>query len=378
MTSTSASPAALAVGVPRETAAGERRVSLIPETAGKLVTSGLSVLVEKGAGASAFHDDAAYAENGATIVPDAPTLYRTAGIIARIRAPSPKEVDAMQPGAFLLSFLDAAREQELVRRMSERGVIAFSFNRLPRTTLAQSMDAMSSMATVAGYKAVLMAADSMPRLFPLLMTAAGTLAPARVLVLGAGVAGLQALATARRLGAITSAFDTRPVVREHVQSVGATFIEMPDAAGEEPHVEGGYATDLGAEYYERERDAIRSHVAQADVIVTTAAIPGKRAPLLIDEGMVARMKAGSVIVDLAAETGGNCTLTAPGDTVMVHGVTIIGPLDVPSMVAQHASQLYSRNVFNVIKYVTRDGRLSLDPNDEIVRSACVTGLEVTT
>jgi NAD(P) transhydrogenase subunit alpha len=368
----------LAVGVPRETAAGERRVSLIPETAGRLVASGLAVVVEEGAGAGAFHDDAAYAESGATLVPSAEALYRSAGIIARVRAPSEKEVDAMRSGTFLLCFLDAARETDLVRRMSERGVIAFSFNRLPRTTIAQSMDAMSSMATVAGYKAVLMAADTIPRLFPLLMTAAGTLAPARVLVLGAGVAGLQALATARRLGAVTSAFDTRPVVREHVQSVGATFIEMEESAAEEPHVEGGYATELGAEFYERERNAIRSHVAQADVIITTAAIPGKRAPVLIDEGMVTSMKPGSVIVDLAAETGGNCTLTAPGDTVSYQGVTIIGPLDLPSTVAQHASQLYSRNVLNVIKHVTKEGKLALDPNDEIVRSACVTGLEVTT
>jgi NAD(P) transhydrogenase subunit alpha len=373
----SESPPTLTVGVQRETAAGERRVSLIPETAARLVTSGLSVLVETGAGAATFHDDTAYVESGATIV-DAGALYRQAQIVARVRAPSAAEADGMRPGTLVLSFLDPSREEELIRRLSERGVIAFSFNRLPRTTLAQSMDAMSSMATVAGYKAVLMAADSMPRLFPLLMTAAGTLAPARVLVLGAGVAGLQALATARRLGAITSAFDTRPVVREHVQSVGATFIEMPETATEEPHVEGGYATDMGAEFYEHERDAIRSHVAQADVVITTAAIPGKRAPLLIDEGMVESMKPGSVIIDLAAETGGNCTLTAPGDTVTVHGVIVMGPLDVPSMVSQHASQLYSRNVLNVIKYVVKDGRLTLDPNDEIVRSACVTGLEVTT
>jgi H+-translocating NAD(P) transhydrogenase subunit alpha len=378
MTSAIESADTLAVGIPRETAAGERRVSLIPETAGKLVATGLSVVLESGAGASAFHVDATYAESGATVVADAGAVYRAARIVARVRAPSEGEVEVMRSGTFLLSFLDPARDPELVRRMSERGIIAFSFNRIPRTTLAQSMDAMSSMATVAGYKAVLMAADSLPRLFPLLMTAAGTLAPARVLVLGAGVAGLQALATARRLGAITSGFDTRPVVREHVQSVGATFIEMPEATSEETHVEGGYAKDLGAEFYESERAAIRSHVEQSDVIVTTAAIPGKRAPLLIDEEMVASMKPGSVIVDLAAETGGNCTLTAPGDTVTVRGVTIIGLLDVPSMVPQHASQLYSRNVLNVIKYVIKDGKLVLDPNDEIVRSACVTGLEVAT
>jgi H+-translocating NAD(P) transhydrogenase subunit alpha len=378
MTDASESTAGLAVAVPLETAAGERRVAVIPETAGKLIAAGLSVIVESGAGARAFHDDEAYAEAGATVVSGADALYRDSKIVARVRAPSETEVAAMSPGTLVLCFLDPAREPNLVQRMSERGVIAFSFNRIPRTTLAQSMDAMSSMATVAGYKAVLMAADSLPRLFPLLMTAAGTLAPARVLVLGAGVAGLQALATARRLGAITSAFDTRPVVREHVQSVGATFIEMSETATEEPHVEGGYAQDLGAEFYENERAAIRSHVEQSDVIITTAAIPGKRAPVLIDEDMVASMKPGSVIVDLAADTGGNCALTAPGDTVMFRDVTIIGPLDVPSMVPQHASQLYSRNVLNVIKYVTKDGTLTLDPNDEIVRSACVTGLEVAT
>jgi NAD(P) transhydrogenase subunit alpha len=283
----------------------------------------------------------------------------------------------MRRGTFLICFLDPPRSSELLELLSERGITTFTFNRLPRTTMAQSMDAMSSMATVAGYKSVIMAASALPRLFPLLMTAAGTVAPARVLVLGAGVAGLQALATARRLGAITSAFDTRPVVREHVQSVGATFIEMPQATPDaRAHVEGGYAEDLGEEFYEHERAAIRTHVEQADVIVATAAIPGKRAPLLIDEEMVAGMKSGSVIVDLAAETGGNCTLTAPGDTVIVHGVTIIGPLDVPSTVPEHASQLYARNVFNVIKHVTKDGALVLDPADEIVRSACVTGVEV--
>lgn len=282
----------------------------------------------------------------------------------------------MRRGSAMISFLDPARNEDLLRALDEREIAAFSFNRLPRTTLAQSMDAMSSMATVAGYKAVLLAAGALGRFFPLLMTAAGTVPPARLLVLGAGVAGLQALATGRRLGAVTSAFDTRPVVREHVQSVGATFIEMPEVA-EEPEVEGGYAREMGAEFYARERDAIRDHVARSDVIITTAAIPGKRAPVLIDDDMVASMPSGSVIVDLAAETGGNCTATVAGETVTCGDVTVMGPLDVPSTVPTHASQLYSRNVLNVIKHITKDGALALDFHDEIMLAAFVTGARVT-
>jgi NAD(P) transhydrogenase subunit alpha len=271
----------------------------------------------------------------------------------------------------VISFFDPSRDAEVLSRLEARGVIAFSFNTVPRTTKAQSMDAMSSMSTIAGYKAVLLAADASSRLFPMLMTAAGTIPPARVIVIGAGVAGLQALATARRLGAVTAACDARPAVREQIQSVGASFIDMSvEAEGE-----GGYARAVGEELLRLERDAIRDHIAGADVVISTAQVPGARAPMLVDEAMVRAMKPGSVIVDLAAETGGNCELTSPGETVERYGVQILAPLNVPSLVPAHASQMYARNVANVLKYVVHDGRLALDPDDEIVRGACLTGLK---
>jgi NAD(P) transhydrogenase subunit alpha len=301
-------------------------------------------------------------------------VYQEGQILAKVRAPLPHEIELLRPGSLLVSFLDPAREQAILPLLEERGVIAFSFNAVPRTTRAQAMDAMSSMSTVAGYKAVLLAANEIGRFFPLLMTAAGTVPPARVVVIGAGVAGLQALATARRLGAITAACDARPAVREEIQSVGATFIDM--SVPQSAEGEGGYARQMDEEYYRLERDAIREHITAADVVISTAQIPGARAPILIDEAMVLAMRPGSVIVDLAAEGGGNCELTVPGESIIRHGVTILAPFNLPSSLPVHASHMYSRNVASVIKYVVKDGSLHLDFEDAIIRAACLTGTAV--
>lgn len=370
MESSSETPEPLVVGVPRETADGERRVALIPDTVSKLVSLGCSVVVESGAGSAAYFPDETYRDAGATIIPDLAAVFEQSDIIAKVQRPTPDEVQRLRPGSLVISFIDPLRNGDLINQIAERGVTAFSMTAIPRVTRAQSMDALSSMSTIAGYKAVVLAASALGRLFPMLMTAAGTLAPARVLVLGAGVAGLQALATARRLGAVTEGFDTRAVVREQVQSVGATFIEMPVAL-EGTEGEGGYAREMSEDFYHHEQEAIREHVARADVVITTALIPGKPAPQLITEAMVDSMRPGSVIVDLAAEAGGNCTLTRAGETVEHRGVTILGPLNLPSSVPMHASQMYSRNVLSVITHVIKDGHLELDFEDEIVRAACV-------
>lgn len=365
----------LTVGVPREIAPLENRVALVPDTVSRLAAAGFTVFVEKDAGLHAGFTDDAYVAAGAEIAPDARTLYERANIVTKVQGPrvnealGADEVDLMQPGTVLIGFLDPLRNSELMERLVQRGVIAFSMERIPRITRAQSMDALSSMSTIAGYKAVLLGATALGKLFPMLMTAAGTLAPARVLVLGAGVAGLQALATARRLGAVTEGFDTRAVVKEQVQSVGATFIEMPEIEHQETEAEGGYAREMSEEFYKHEQDAIRDHVARADVVITTAQVPGKRAPILITEEMVASMHPGSVIVDLAAESGGNCTLTELGKTVVKHEVVIMGPQNVPGSVPSHASQMYSRNMQTVLNHLVRDGKLELKLDDEITQAA---------
>lgn len=359
--------AGLTVGVMCERS-GEQRVALIPETVEEVQRLGVGVVVQSGAGRSAHFDDESYFEAGARIAAEAETVFQQANILARVQPPEPTEIEQLSPGTLVISFLDPSRRPDIVEAAAQHDIILFSFNRVPRITKAQSMDAMSSMSTVAGYKAVLLAADTIGRFFPLLMTAAGTVPPARVVVIGAGVAGLQALATARRLGAVTAACDARPAVREQIQSVGATFIDM--SVPMEAEGEGGYARQLDEEIYRMERDAIRDHVAGADVIISTALVPGARAPLLIDEAMVRAMRPGSVIVDLASEAGGNCELTEPGATVTRYGVSILGPTNLPSEVPVHASQMYGRNMLTVLKYLVKDGKLRLDPDDEIVRGAC--------
>ncbi|HZS94693.1 MAG TPA: Re/Si-specific NAD(P)(+) transhydrogenase subunit alpha [Chloroflexota bacterium] len=369
-------PAGLTVGVPKERVPNERRVALVPDAAGDLIRAGLRVIVESGAGDAANLSDDAYREAGAEIVSGPAEAY-DAEIVAKVQPPLIEEIELFRPGSLLLSFLESKRDADLIERLADRGVRAFSFNAVPRVTRAQSMDALSAMSTVAGYKAVLIAADTIGRFFPLLMTAAGTVPPARVVVIGAGVAGLQALATARRLGAVTFACDARPAVREQIQSVGATFIDMSVPA-EAAEGQGGYAKEMGDEILRLERDAIRDDIAGADVVISTAQVPGARAPLLIDEAMVEAMRPGSVIVDLAAETGGNCELSVPGETVERHGVTILAPFNLPSTVPVHASQMYARNVVTVIKYLTKAGTLNLDPSDEIVSAAVLTAVPAAT
>jgi NAD(P) transhydrogenase subunit alpha len=365
----------LIMGVPRERLEGEHRVGLVPEVVRELTTLGLTVVVESGAGINATFDDEEFALAGARIESVPGAVYRQADILTKVQPPVPQEIELLRRGSFLISFLDAARDDGILALLEDRGVIAFSFQAVPRIARAQSMDAMSSMSTVAGYKAVLLAANAIGRFFPLLMTAAGTVTPTRVVVIGAGVAGLQALATARRLGAITAACDARPAVREQIQSVGATFIDM-SVPLEEAEGEGGYARQLDEEVYRQERDAIRDYIEEADVVISTAQVPGARAPLLIDEAMVRAMRPGSVIVDLAAESGGNCELTKPGENTAAYGVTILAPFNLSSTMPVHASQMYAHNVLNVIKLVVQDGVLRLNTEDEIIRAACLSGLTV--
>ncbi len=359
------------VAVPRETAAGERRVAFVPDTVARLAGSGLEIAVESGAGEGAWFSDDAYREAGATVA-SGPELYSGADVVVRVRKPTADEVAAMPGGVALISFLEPLTDKEGIERLSERGVVGFAMESIPRITRAQSMDALSSQSTVGGYKAVLLAADRLPRFFPMLMTAAGTVAPAKVLVMGAGVAGLQAIATARRLGAVVSGFDIRPVVREQVESLGATFLDL-GVVGEES--EGGYARELTPEEQARQQEALEQRIPEFDVVITTALVPGRPAPKLIPASAVRGMRAGSVIVDLAAEAGGNCELTEPGEEVVHEDVIILGLLNLPSTMPSHASQLYSKNVAALLDLLVSDGELRLDFEDEIVSGACVTRRE---
>ena len=353
------------VGVPRETAAGERRVALVPETVKRLTGSGFEIAVEHGAGAAASFPDSAFEEAGATVVDDP----YAAEAVVKVQAPSADEVARLRDGQLLIGFLQPLTDREGIERLSGRGVLAFAMESIPRITRAQSMDALSSQATVSGYKAALLAADRLPKFFPMLMTAAGTVAPAKVLVLGAGVAGLQAIATSRRLGAVVSGFDVRPIVREQVESLGATFLDL-GVSGEE--TEGGYARELSEEEQRRQQEALEARLPDFDVVITTALVPGRPAPRLIPASAVAAMRPGSVIVDLAAEAGGNCELTEPGEAVVRDDVTIIGYTNLPSTMPFHASQLYSRNVLALLQHLAPGGQLALDWKDEITSSACVT------
>jgi NAD(P) transhydrogenase subunit alpha len=355
------------LGVPKESLAGERRVALVPEAARALVKANLQVAVEAGAGASAFFGDAAYIDAGANVT-DAATAFASDAVL-KVQPPTLDEVGRLRGGAVLISFLQPATNADVINALAKQKVSAFSLDLVPRISRAQSMDALSSQANVGGYKSVLIAANHLPKFFPLLMTAAGTVAPARVLVMGAGVAGLQAIATARRLGAVVEAYDVRPAVKDEVHSLGATFLELPLEAQEGA---GGYAREQTEDFLRRQRELIGDRVAASDVVITTAAIPGRKAPILVTADMVRRMRAGSVIVDLAAETGGNCELTKPGEIIEVGGVTIDGTRNLPSTMPVHASQLYSKNVSTLLLLLVKDGALKLDFNDEIVKGACIT------
>ncbi len=364
------------IAVPRETAPRETRVAVVPEAVGRLVKSGLEVSVQAGAGERATFLDAAYQEAGATIIPGARELWGQGDMVLCVRAPRIDEtlglhqVDLMREGAVLIGFLRPVQNPDLPAKLAARRITAFAMEKVPRISRAQKMDALSSMSTVAGYKAALLAADRLGKFFPLFMTAAGTIAPARVFVLGAGVAGLQAIATSRRLGAVVEAFDVRPAVREEVQSLGATFVSAelvdPSAVGA-----GGYAKEQSEDFHRRERELLHKHVAASDVVIATAMVPDKPAPKIITEEMVKAMRPGSVIVDLAAESGGNCALTEPGKRVVKHGVVIEGPIDLVCDMPVHASQMYSRNVLTLVQHLIKDGKLSLDFEDEITRGACL-------
>ena len=353
------------VGVPKEIVAGERRVALVPDMVAKLVKDGHAVVVEQGAGLAAGFTDDAYRAAGASLG----DAWAT-DLVCKVQKPSAAESGKLREGGALVGVLQAATNADLLRQLAERRVTAFSLELLPRITRAQPMDVLSSQATVAGYKAVLLAAETVPRFFPMLVTAAGTLPPARVLVLGAGVAGLQAIATARRLGAIVSAFDVRPAVKEQVESLGAKFLAMEQQV--EAEGAGGYAKELSEDQHRRELEFLARSVKDADVVITTAAIPGKRAPILVTRAAVEAMRPGSVIVDLAAETGGNCELTQAGNTLEHQGVTILGPTNLPATLPLHASQMYARNVTSFLNHVVKDGTLQLDFADEITKGTCVT------
>lgn len=359
------------LAVPKEIVPGEMRVALVPEVIPQLLKLGHSVTIETGAGARAGFTDDAYTAVGAASSAEAESLYANADIVLKVQRPGGSETAQLNEGTVLIGLLQPAGDPAFFSMLANRGVIALSMELVPRTTRAQMMDALSSQSTVAGYKAVLLAANALPKFFPMLMTAAGTVRPARVLVIGAGVAGLQAIATARRIGAVVEAFDTRPVVKEQVQSLGATFVELQlDTRDAEDS--GGYAKELAEDHIRREKELIHERARLADVVITTALVPGRRAPLLVTGETVAAMKPGSVIVDLAGEQGGNCELSEPGATVERHGVTIMAPLHISSGLAYHASQMYAKNLTALLALLTKDGKLNLDMTDDIIAAVCVT------
>jgi NAD(P) transhydrogenase subunit alpha len=359
------------IGVPKEVAPGERRVALVPDAVAPLVKSGLEILVESQAGAQAFHDDAAYEKAGARIVPDAETLYAQADVVVKVQKPTASEAAQLREGTVLIAFLQALTSPDLLEQLAARRVTSFGMEGIPRISRAQKMDALSSQANIAGYKAALIASESLAKFFPMLMTAAGTVFAARVLVIGAGVAGLQAIATARRLGAQVWGYDVRPVVKEQVESLGAKFLAF-DLGVTDAEDKGGYAKALSADQSRRQQELLAEKMKEFDVVITTALVPGRPAPRLVPKETVAGMRPGSVIVDLAAEAGGNCELTEPDQIVVRHGVAIHGPTNLPASVPIHASQLYARNVTELLKELVKDGKVALDFEDEIVKGACVT------
>ncbi len=358
------------VGVATEGTAAERRVALVPLSVRELSRADFEVVVQRGAGAGAGYPDDDYEGRGARLLTDAVEVASNADILVCVGSAGLR-VDALRRGQIVIGLLDPFGSPATMQQLAASGVTAFALELLPRITRAQSMDALSSMATVAGYKAVLLGAGELGMMFPMMITAAGTLAPAKVLVIGAGVAGLGAIATARRLGALVTGYDIRPEVREQVESLGAVFLELELDTGDAED-EGGYAQQMDEDFYRRQRQMMAEAVADNDVVITTAAVPGKRAPVLITEDMVRGMAGGSVIVDLAAETGGNCELTQAGETIVAHGVTIMGPVGVPATVAHHASQMYAKNVTTFVANLVKDGELALNLDDEIIKDTMVT------
>lgn len=366
------------VGVPREIYPGERRVALVPAVVPSLTKAGLEVVIEAGSGVSAGYPDAEYTAKGAKIAADRAEVFRTADVIVQVLCSGAndqtgkEDLPLLRRDQVLIGFLRALDSKQSVQEIAGTGARAFAVELMPRTTRAQSMDVLSSMATISGYKAVLLAADTLPRIFPMLSTAAGTVTPARVFIIGAGVAGLQAIATSRRLGAVTSAYDMRPVAKEQVMSLGGRFVELAVEAKDAQDA-SGYAKAQDEEFYRKQRELLGQVVAQSDVVITTAVIPGKKAPILVTAEMVKNMAPGSVIVDLAIERGGNCELTHPGEIAVEHGVTIIGLFNLASAVPYHASQMYAKNVTTFLLHLVKDGKLRTDMQDEIIRDTLITG-----
>jgi len=362
------------IAVPRETAEGETRVALTPQAVAQIAADGNQVLVQAGAGERSFIGDEAFREAGGTMVPDAAALYRDAEMVLRVGRPSDDEIKQLKAGTVLIGTLGTLSNPQLAQALADAGITAISMDAIPRITRAQAMDTLSSQATVSGYKAVLIAAERLPKFFPLLTTAAGTVRPARVLVFGAGVAGLMAIGTAKRLGAVVEATDVRPVVKEQVQSLGGTFLEVEMTEEEKASAQtaGGYATEMSDDYKRRQAELIASRVGEADAVITTALIPGRPAPRLITAAMVESMRPGSVIVDLAAEAGGNCELTEPGREVVKHGVRIIGLTNLPATMPGSSTQMFSKNIQTLVKHLVPAGQLVLDFGDEITRGATIT------
>ncbi|MCK5391796.1 MAG: Re/Si-specific NAD(P)(+) transhydrogenase subunit alpha [Deltaproteobacteria bacterium] len=364
------------VGIPKETFPGERRVAIVPKTVPSLQKAGFVIHIESGAGLEAGFPDKLYEDQGA-VISDRAQVFDKAQVILQIRAvgtnpeSDSEDFKALKKGKIVIGLMDALSNADAVKSLASNKVKAFALELVPRITRAQSMDVLSSQANIAGYKAALIAADSLPRMFPMMMTAAGTITPARVLVIGGGVAGLQAIATCNRLGAIVSAYDIRPAVKEQVQSLGAKFVELELDTGESED-KGGYAKAMDEEFYKKQRELMAKVVAESDAVISTAAVPGKKAPVLITEEMVAGMKPGSVIVDLAAESGGNCEVTKAGETVDKNGVKVIGAVNVPSSVPYHASQMYAKNIANLLLLMVKDEELNIDLEDEILKESLVT------
>src|SRR5579862_9718280 len=367
----------LIVGVPKESYPGERRVALVPAVIPALAKAGLEVVIESRAGEEAGYPDALYAEKGAKILPDRAAVFSTADVIAQVLCygandlTGKADIPLLRRDQVLVGFLRPLGASDVVEQVAATGAMAFAVELMPRTTRAQSMDALSSMATISGYKAVLLAAEKSVRIFPMMTTAAGTITPARVLIIGVGVAGLQAISTARRLGAVASAYDLRPAVKEQVQSLGGRFVELPIEAQNAQDARG-YGTAQDESFYARQRELLTRVVAESDVVITTAVVPGKKAPVLVTGEMVKKMGPGSVIVDLAAERGGNCELTQMGKTIDVNGVSIVGPVNLASTVPFHASQMYARNLTTFLTYLVKEGKLQLNMQDDIVRETMVT------
>ncbi|MFC1563753.1 Re/Si-specific NAD(P)(+) transhydrogenase subunit alpha [candidate division KSB1 bacterium] len=365
------------IGVPQETFPGEKRVAIIPDVIPMLVKKGFELIVETNAGKAAGFLDAAYEKKGAKIAANRAEVFSQADLITQVRSLGSnleegiKDLDLMKSGQAVIGYMEPLTEVKAVEELAKKGVLAFSMELMPRITRAQSMDSLSSMATIAGYKAVLLAAAGLPKMFPMMMTAAGTISPAHVFVIGAGVAGLQAIASAKRLGAIVHAYDLRPAVKEQVESLGGKFVELELETGESED-KGGYAKEMGEDFYKKQREMMTKVVAENDVVITTAAVPGKKAPILITEEMVKGMHPGSIIVDIAAERGGNCELTKPGETIDYNDVKIIGPVNLPSEIPYHASQMYSRNMITFVMHLVSEGKLELNLEDEITAETLLT------